>query len=72
MALMTPVILIGGMASGAFTPTEAAVAATRLCAVPRPLRLPHADAQGFVRVCMETVETTVDLLFIVGGASIFG
>ncbi len=27
MALLTPVILIGGMASGLFTPTEAAVAA---------------------------------------------
>jgi TRAP-type C4-dicarboxylate transport system permease large subunit len=72
MALMTPVILIGGMAAGVFTPTEAAVAATAYAlflgfVVYRTLTL-----NSFIRVSMETVETTAIILFIVGGAAIFG
>ena len=46
LPLMTPVILIGGMRIGVFTPTEAAIAAVRLCAVPRPVRLPLAELPG--------------------------
>jgi TRAP-type C4-dicarboxylate transport system permease large subunit len=72
MALMTPVILIGGMASGAFTPTEAAVAATAYALFLGFVVYRTLDWRGFIRVSMETVETTAIILFIVGGASIFG
>ena len=72
MALMTPVILIGGMASGAFTPTEAAVAATAYALFLGFFIYRTLTLRSFVRVSMETVETTSIILFIVGGAAIFG
>ncbi|WP_159592556.1 TRAP transporter large permease [Chelativorans xinjiangense] len=71
LSLMTPVIIVGGILSGAFTPTEAAIAA---CAwalflgfvVYRTLPLKH-----FLRVSFDTIETTAVVLFIVAAASIF-
>jgi tripartite ATP-independent transporter DctM subunit len=72
MALMTPVILIGGMASGAFTPTEAAVAATAYALFLGFFIYRTLTLRSFIRVSMETVETTSIVLFIVGGAAIFG
>lgn len=71
LSLMTPVIIVGGILSGAFTPTEAAVAA---CAwalflgliVYRTLTLPR-----FLRVSFDTIETTAVVLIVVGAAAIF-
>ncbi|CAG0911022.1 unnamed protein product, partial [Cyprideis torosa] len=71
LSLLTPLIIVGGILSGAFTPTEAAVAA---CAwalflgliVYRTLTLPR-----FLRVSFDTIETTAVVLFVVGAASIF-
>lgn len=71
LSLMTPVIIVGGILTGAFTPTEAAVAA---CAwalflglmVYRTLTLPR-----FLRVSFDTIETTAVVLLVVGAASIF-
>ena len=69
-ALMTPVIIIGGIASGIFTPTEAAIAsvvyALILGLVYRTLNL-----KKLIAVSMETAETTAVILLIVAGASIF-
>lgn len=72
MALMTPVILIGGMASGVFTPTEAAVAATAYALFLGFFIYRTLTLKSFIRVSMETIETTSIILFIVGGAAIFG
>ena len=72
MPLMTPVIIMGGMVFGVFTPTEAAVAA---CAYALFLGLGvyrSLSWRQLVRVSMDTIETTAVVLFIVGGASIFG
>ena len=44
LPIMTPVLLIGGMTTGIFTPTEGAIAAVDLGAVPGPVLVPHADA----------------------------
>lgn len=71
LSLLTPIIIVGGILSGAFTPTEAAVAA---CAwalflglvVYRTLSLPR-----FLRVSFDTIETTAVVLLVVGAASIF-
>ncbi len=69
-ALMTPVIIIGGIASGVFTPTEAAIAAVAysliLGIVYRTLNF-----KKLVAISMETAETTAIILLIVSGASIF-
>jgi tripartite ATP-independent transporter DctM subunit len=72
LPLLTPVILIGGMMSGAFTPTEAAIAATAYALFLGLFVYRTLDLRGLVRVSMETAETTAIILLIVGGASIFG
>jgi tripartite ATP-independent transporter DctM subunit len=69
---MTPVLLIGGMSTGIFTPTEGAIAA---CVWAMALGLGWYRTltwKRFVKVCLETVETTSTVMFIVAAASIFG
>jgi tripartite ATP-independent transporter DctM subunit len=72
LPLMTPVLLIGGMVSGAFTPTEAAIAATAYALALGLFVYRTLTWRGLIRVSMETVETTAIVLLIVAGASIFG
>ena len=68
--LMTPVILIGGMMSGIFTPTEAAIIAIVyaivLCIVYKAI-----DWKQFYHAMRETVVGTVPVLFVVATANIF-
>ena len=71
MALLTPVILIGGMASGLFTPTEAAVAAVAWALFLGFVWYRTMNWRMLVKVSMETIETTSVVLFIVASASIF-
>ena len=71
MALLTPVILIGGMASGLFTPTEAAVAAVAWALFLGFGWYKTMSWKMLVKVSMETIETTAVVLFIVASASIF-
>lgn len=71
MALLTPVILIGGMASGLFTPTEAAVAASAWALFLGFIWYRTLSWRMFIKVSMETVETTAVVLFVVASASIF-
>src|SRR5690606_9489497 len=72
MALMTPVILIGGMASGLFTPTEAAVAAVAWALFLGFVWYRTLNWRMLVKISMETIETTATVLFIVAAASLFG
>jgi len=71
MALLTPVILIGGMASGLFTPTEAAVAAVAWALFLGFVWYRTLSLRMLVKISMETIETTASVLFIVAAASIF-
>ena len=71
MALMTPVILIGGMSTGLFTPTEAAVAAAAWSLFLGLVWYRTLNLKMLVKVSMETIETTATVLFIVAAASIF-
>ena len=71
MALLTPVILIGGMASGLFTPTEAAVAAVAWALFLGFVWYRTLSWRMLVKISMETIETTATVLFIVASASIF-
>ncbi|APF36115.1 TRAP transporter large permease [Chelatococcus daeguensis] len=88
LPLLTPAIIIGGMSFGIFTPTEAAVFACAyalllsvvihrvlnlaMAAFGRPAKYSVLSLRQFVRVTMDTIETTAVVLFIVAGASIFG
>ena len=71
MALMAPVILIGGMTMGLFTPTEAAVAAVAWALFLGFAWYRTLTLRMFVKVSMDTIETTAVVLFIVASASIF-
>jgi TRAP-type C4-dicarboxylate transport system permease large subunit len=71
MALMTPVILIGGMTMGWFTPTEAAIAAVVWSLFLGLVRYRSITLRSLARASFETIETTASVLFIVTAASIF-
>jgi len=72
LPIMTPALLIGGMTTGLFTPTEGAIAACVWAMVLGLLWYKTLSWKMFVKVCLETVETTATVLFIVAAASIFG
>ena len=72
LPIMTPVLLIGGMTTGVFTPTEGAIAACLWAMVLGFAWYRTLSWKRFVKVCLETVETTSTVLFIVAAASIFG
>ncbi len=71
MALMAPVILIGGMTLGWFTPTEAALAAVIWALFLGLVRYSSMTLKGLARATLDTIETTASVLFIVTAASIF-
>jgi TRAP-type C4-dicarboxylate transport system permease large subunit len=72
LPIMTPVLLIGGMTTGIFTPTEGAIAACLWAMVLGLAWYKTLTWKMFVKVCLDTVETTATVLFIVAAASIFG
>lgn len=71
MALMTPVILIGGMTLGWFTPTEAACAAVIWSLFLGLVRYRSMTLRSLTKATFDTIETTASVLFIVTAASIF-
>jgi TRAP-type C4-dicarboxylate transport system permease large subunit len=72
MALLTPVLLIGGMTFGVFTPTEGAIAASMWALFLGLFWYRTLDWRRLVKITMDTIETTATVLFIVAAASIFG
>ena len=72
MALMTPMLLIGGMTAGLFTPTEAAVAACAWALYLGLFRYRTMTFRSVAKATFETIETTASVLFIVSSAAIFG
>ncbi|MBI3370339.1 MAG: TRAP transporter large permease [Betaproteobacteria bacterium] len=72
LALMTPVLLIGGMTLGVFTPTEGAIAASAWALFLGLVWYRTLSWRMLVKLSMDTIETTSTVLFIVAAASIFG
>jgi tripartite ATP-independent transporter DctM subunit len=72
LPIMTPVLLIGGMTTGLFTPTEGAIAACVWAMVLGLFWYRTMSWKMFVKVSLDTVETTSTVMFIVAAASIFG
>src|SRR6187399_2656847 len=72
LPIMTPVLLIGGMTTGIFTPTEGAIAACLWAMVLGFAWYRTLNWKSFIKVSLDTVETTATVLFIVAAASIFG
>ncbi len=71
MPMMTPILLIGGMTVGLFTPTEGAIAACIWALVLGMLWYRTLTLRSFVKICIDTVETTAVVMFIVAASSIF-
>lgn len=72
LPIMTPVLLIGGMTTGLFTPTEGAIAASVWALFLGLFWYRTMTWKMFVKVSLDTVETTATVMFIVAAASIFG
>ncbi len=72
LPIMTPVLLIGGMTTGVFTPTEGAIAACVWAMILGFFWYRTLHFKMFVKISLDTVETTATVLFIVAAASIFG
>jgi tripartite ATP-independent transporter DctM subunit len=70
--LLTPVIILGGMTFGWFTPTEAAIAACTWAIILGIFLYKSLNFKQFYKVTMDTIETTAGVLLIVGAASLFG
>ncbi len=71
LSLLTPVIIVGGILTGAFTPTEAAIAACVWALFLGLIVYRTLTWRRFLRVSYDTIETTSVVLFIVAAASIF-
>jgi tripartite ATP-independent transporter DctM subunit len=72
LPIMTPVLLIGGMTTGLFTPTEGAIAASAWALFLGLVWYRTMHWKQFIKVSLDTVETTATVMFIVAAASIFG
>src|SRR5688500_5009951 len=57
LPIMTPVLLIGGMVTGIFTPTEGAIAACLWAIVLGFAWYRTLDWRMFIKICLDTVET---------------
>jgi len=71
-ALLTPILIVGGMTFGWFTPTEAAVAACTWALILGVFLYRSMSLKQFYKVTMDTIETTAGVLLIVAAASLFG
>jgi TRAP-type C4-dicarboxylate transport system permease large subunit len=72
LPIMTPVLLIGGMTTGVFTPTEGAIAASVWALILGLAWYRTMTWKSFVKISLDSVETTATVMFIVAAASIFG
>ncbi|MBT8334295.1 MAG: TRAP transporter large permease [Desulfobacterales bacterium] len=71
LSLLTPVIIVGGILTGAFTPTEAAISACVYALILGVIVYRTLSWKRLLHVSMDTIETSAIILFIVAAASIF-
>ncbi|MDH4027854.1 MAG: TRAP transporter large permease [Nitrospirota bacterium] len=72
LSLLTPVILLGGIYSGMFTPTEAAAVAACYALILVIAVYRQLGGRELVFAIRDTVESTGMLSFIIAGALVFG
>jgi tripartite ATP-independent transporter DctM subunit len=72
LPLMTPVIILGGILGGVFSPTEAAIAASTWALVLGLLIYKEIRLGDLIGIVMETIKTTSMVVFIISAAAIFG
>jgi tripartite ATP-independent transporter DctM subunit len=72
LPLLSPVILIGGIWGGIFTPTEASVVAVLYSIFLGYVIYREMDFRGLLRMLREALDDTSILLFIIAAASLYG
>jgi tripartite ATP-independent transporter DctM subunit len=72
LALLMPVILIGGIWAGVFTPTEAALVSILYAVVVTGLIYRDLALTDIPRLMVETIRMVAPAMMIVAGASLFG
>ncbi len=70
-SLLAPVIIVGGILTGFFTATEAAVVACAYAFLLSSLWYRSLSLKGLLKVSFDTIETTSSIMLIIGGAAIF-
>jgi len=71
-AFMAPIIIIGGILSGIFTPTEASVVASIYAIFISMGIYRETNLKGLLQILFNTMEQTVRVLFIISAAGLFG
>ncbi len=69
-SMFMPLIMMGGMLSGLFSPTEVAAIAVTYALVLSAIYKELSFA-SFIKTCKETLQSTASVLFIVAAAAIF-
>lgn len=69
--LMTPVIIVGGIITGIFTPTEAAIAAVAYAMFLGLVIYRTLTWKSILRVSLDTLETTSSIMMIIAASTIF-
>lgn len=72
LPMLTPVIILGGILAGVFTPTEAAVAAVIYAFCLNVFVYRSMTWRQFKEISLETVEATAVIMMIAAAAAMFG
>ncbi len=72
LPLLTPVLIIGGMRAGLFTPTEGAICAVAWALLLGVVVYRTLGLRAIAKVSFETVEITATILLIVAASEAFG
>jgi tripartite ATP-independent transporter DctM subunit len=70
LSLVTPAIIVGGILTGIFTPTEAAIGAV-VYAMFLGLFYRTLTFRRLVSISMETIDTSATIMMIIGAAAVF-
>ncbi len=70
--ILTPVILIGGILTGVFTPTEAAAVAALYAFILNFFVYKEMDLKDLARVCKKTIRQTAAIMLIVAASTLYG
>jgi len=71
-ALFTPVVLMGGIVSGIFTPTEAAAIAVFYAILTGFIIYRGLNINGIYRICGDVAKKTAAIIILSGSATLFG
>lgn len=69
-SMLMPIIMMGGMLSGWFSPTEVAAIAV-FYAIILSLVYKELSLASFIKTCKDTLQSTASVLFVVASAAIF-